>query len=229
MEKFGAINETFFKGGQEQFLFQRFYSFFTRSNCSNQLKFWMVCEAFFKLMDADERNLDVAHFTKIYEDFLRNSAPLKVRTSEVTIHMMKMCIEFATVDNLSPALTLLKTAQMEVYPLLLKVLPGDLGFICDLFTYQFTQMQSEFTTCKCCAKSDKLKAATCDKNYVNNGNRDQQSEVFFQQVCDWLKKVQKERDRWLQNVRKEACEQGKSEDFIQSLQWYDFSGCKKYT
>ena len=46
------------------------------------------------------------------------------------------------------------------------------------------------------------------------------------QVCHRLNKIQKERDQWQQNAREEARKQGKAEELISSLQWYDYSGCK---
>ena len=83
-----------------------------------------------------ERNLDVAHFTNIFDDFLSYAAPFKVCASEVTVHMMKMYWVYGWSQ------ALLKTAQMEVYPLLVKDLTGDLEFISDLLMYQFTQIHS---------------------------------------------------------------------------------------
>ena len=115
----------------------------------------MVCEAYFK--NVGEKNLDVAHFTNIFDDFLSNAAPFEVCASEVTVHMMKMCIEF--MDDLAPARALLKTAQMEVYPLLVKDLTGDLEFISDLLMNQFTQIHSNFI------ESEKLASAI---NFVLN-------------------------------------------------------------
>lgn len=84
----------------------------------------MVSEGCLKLID--ERDLEVEHFMKIYDNFLSTSALLKVRKSSQTVCRMKMCIDGRTCTNASDA-------QMEVYPSLLTNLAADLAFMCNFF------------------------------------------------------------------------------------------------
>lgn len=233
MEKSASVGKLV---SNKKISFEQFYSFFTSLNCSNHLKFWMVSEGCLKLVD--EKDLEVEHFRKIYDDFLRTSAPLKVRTSSLTVRRMKMCIDFACITELA---SVLLTAQMEVYPSLFTNLAADLGFMCGLFAHHFAKLQSGYITC---VEGDRLEKRA---NYVSDcrsqstgpstaiipevgatayKKRDQMSDIFFMQVCHRLTKVQKERDQWQGNARKEARQQGKTEEFISSLQWYDDSGCK---
>ena len=62
--------------GDIKIAFEEFYPCLTSLNCSDHLKFWMVSEGCLKLVD--EKDLKVEHFRKIYDDFLRTSASLKV-------------------------------------------------------------------------------------------------------------------------------------------------------
>lgn len=215
----------------EKISFEEFYSVFTRSNCSNQLKFWMVSEACLKLVD--EKDLKAKNIKTIYDDFLRNSAPLKVRASSLTVQRMKMGIYFACMTDLAPSLP---TAQMEVYPLLFVNLSSDLGSMCGLFAHHFTKLQSRST---CAEKENLEKRASdlrinCSPSLPRHGitkvgtvsaykKHDQISEMFLTKVCHQLTKVQKERDQWQEKARKEACRHGKSQDAISSLEWYDYT------
>ena len=130
---------------------------------------------------------------------------------------------------------------MEVYPSLFTNLATDLGFMCNLFVHYFAKLQSGYPTC--------IEGVQLEKRANDGSATDLRSpsaglstaiipevrtaaykgyEVsdIFMQVCHRLNKIQKERDQWQQNAREEARKQGKAEEFISSLQWYDYSGCK---
>lgn len=99
--------------------FKEFY-LFVRSeiNCSNDLKFWIICEQSYK------DNIQMLDFKRIYKDFFSSKAPYPVAVSEITVESFKICLELSA----EPAQLqrLLRLAQMEAHKLL-KINSSDLS------------------------------------------------------------------------------------------------------
>ena len=102
----------------------RFREFYTivrsEMKCSNNLKFWMVCEQSVK------GDVQFSDFERIYKDFLSCNAPYQVRLRELTVESFKICLELSAPPV--QLLRLLRLAQMEAQELN-KCNPIDVSFM----------------------------------------------------------------------------------------------------
>ena len=88
--------------------------------CSNDLKFWMICEQSYK------DNIQLADFKRIYKDFFSSNAPYQVALREITVESFKICLELSAEPV--QLLRVLRLAQMEAHELV-KINSVDLSFI----------------------------------------------------------------------------------------------------
>lgn len=107
--------------------FKEFYLFIrSELTCSNDLKFWMICEQNYK------DNIQLADFKRIYKDFFSSNAPYRVAFREITVESFKICLELSAEPV--KLLLLLRLAQMEAHKLV-KINSVDLSFIYCLVMY----------------------------------------------------------------------------------------------
>ena len=207
MDDFVTLLPTEIRG--ETVTFKEFY-FFVQSElkCSNDLKFWMICE------QSDKADIQLTDFKRIYEDFFRINAPYQVALREVTVECFKICMELSA--DPAQLQRLLRLAQKEAHELV-KNNFIDLSFIHCLVT-NLIHLSNEIADHKMYNLSRKDK----------NGN-ESHLKMLLTKVSKKLEEVQTQRCVMQEKAKIERHRQG-IDHKLESAQWFDFSQCpKKYS
>ena len=186
--------------------FKEFYLFVRSIICSNDLKFWMICE----MICRSERScIQLADFKRIYKDFLSSNAPCRVALKEITSESIKMCLELSA----EPAQLqrLLRLAQIEAHELC-KSHSSDLSFLYCL-VMNFIHLSYEINHKSC-------KANTTDHHL----------KMQLSKASNKLEEVDAQRSVMQRKAKIERHQQGIDTNKLESVQWFDYSGCpKKYS
>ena len=203
--------------------FQEFYLFVTaKLLCCNNLKFWLVCEGALSFGKAII-GLQLL-FRVIYYDFLAHNVPFKTSVDGNTARKMKVCLE-----NYDGSMEgLLRMAQVNIGHQLLGT--SDLRCIYDLVVTICKKNRDEIQKSRhqsagVRVAANELESASLVNNFtVDKGCSNVPDSTFFQEVSHRLLREQKEREILLKKAQEEVRKEGKD---ATTVEWYDFSGCKK--